>query len=83
MATETNETINLTDTYKTRHGLKVRIYAVDCGGNFPVHGAILFNEGTAYEEWNSDSWTAYGKYDLSVSKSPNDLVRISPYAETL
>lgn len=27
--------------YKTRDGRKVRIYATDAGGEYPIHGAVL------------------------------------------
>ena len=37
--------------FKTRDGHKVRIYAVDCGYDEPVHGAMLIDD-----QWVSESW---------------------------
>lgn len=41
--------------YKTRAGDKVRIYAVDAGGLYPIHAAILI-----IGEWVPYSYTAGG-----------------------
>jgi hypothetical protein len=41
--------------YTTRDGREVRIYATDCGGLQPVHGAIKSSDG-----WSMDSWTQQG-----------------------
>lgn len=43
--------------YKTRSGLKVRIYATDAGGMYSTHGAV-FSSGM----WASYSWTMFGKH---------------------
>lgn len=40
--------------YKTRNGLKARIYAIDCGGDFPIHGAVFVGDGWASETWRAD-----------------------------
>lgn len=41
--------------YKTRSGLKARVYAVDGGGIYPIHGAVLNSM-----EWEFRSWTREG-----------------------
>lgn len=47
--------------YRTRDGLEVRIYAVDCGGDFPVHGAF-YNPLT--KKWEARIWPDTGLSDL-------------------
>jgi hypothetical protein len=42
--------------YKTRDGRKARIYAVDCGGEYPIHGAIEYEN-----RWSAEGWAANGK----------------------
>lgn len=37
--------------YKTWAGNKARIYAVDCGGQFSIHGAVFLND-----IWSSKTW---------------------------
>jgi hypothetical protein len=59
--------------YKTRSGLKVRIYATDGGGKQPVHGAI----GYATIGWSSESWCVDGNY-LFGRSSYEDLIEIKP-----
>jgi hypothetical protein len=70
--------INTTDTYKTKNGGKVRIYAVDAGGDYPVHGAIWFETLGA---WLPAQWTIHGKMSTSGEELLNDLVKTSPYAD--
>lgn len=56
--------------YKTRGGNKVRIYAMDGAGAFPIHGAIL-NAG----DWVFYSWAANGfNTNLEGDSTPRDLV---------
>lgn len=47
---------------KTTGGSPVRIYAVGCGGEYPIHGAIQMSEGRE-TWWESYSWIKTGKYD--------------------
>lgn len=42
--------------YKTRSGLRVRIYANDGGGNLPIHGA--FEDGKDF--WRLQNWHCNG-----------------------
>jgi hypothetical protein len=55
-------TIDMSKKYLTRDGRKVRIYAVDAGGDYPVHGAIL-KAGTD-GDWTAETW-AGGDYLFS------------------
>lgn len=59
-------------TYRTREGLEVRIYAVDGGGRWPVHGAIKDADG-----WKAENWKLTGKAYDSTSR-PDDLIEIKP-----
>ena len=43
--------------YRTEKG-PARIYAIDGGGDFPVHGAIYF-KGV----WEQIGWTIHGEYN--------------------
>lgn len=51
--------ISLNKSYVTKDGRPVRLYAIDAGGEYPVHGAI-WREDEQY--WESATWTARGKY---------------------
>lgn len=63
--------IELGKQYRTRDGCDVRIYAVDGGGRFPVHGAVKLNDGT----WRQEEWTPTGSYngEKDGHSLPNDL----------
>ena len=43
--------ISLDKNYRTKDGKEVRIYAIDGGGDFPVHGAVYVNCS-----WISETW---------------------------
>ena len=58
--------------YTTRNGREVRIYATDCGGLYPVHGAILY-DGL----WVINSWPLDGM-DAIDSISNADLIEVKP-----
>ena len=60
-------------TYRTRDGREVRIYAVDGGGEYPVHGATKING-----EWLANGWTACGGHDVEVDESDFDLIEVRP-----
>lgn len=73
------ELINLSDEYQTRDGRQVRIYDIDGGGDYPVHGSIL-NDSTNTKQlyskqWRPATWTAVGKYDIDSHENKLDLVR--------
>lgn len=44
--------------YRTREGHKARIYAADGSGEFPVHGAIYYDDGGC----RAVTWTSDGSY---------------------
>ena len=56
--------------YRTRNGHKVIIYALNGMDPFPVHGAILTEDGWAIKTWNRDG------YDWNISESPKDIVGV-------
>jgi hypothetical protein len=65
--------------YRTRDGREVRIYAVDGGGRFPVHGATKQNDGT----WRQEEWTLTGSYNGESSHGHTiahhlDLIEVKP-----
>jgi hypothetical protein len=65
--------ISLNKKYKTKGGKEARIYAVNCGGTYPVHGAYRSVDG----DWVSQSWTNDGMFNLSdCLGSDFDLVEV-------
>jgi hypothetical protein len=64
-------------TYVTRCGNKVRIYAIDGWGAFPVHGAVY-----AKGRWLARSWTKDGCATIR-GKSNNDLIELKPKEDML
>ena len=61
--------------YKTRSGRDVRIYAVDGGGGYPVHGSYDLKEGN----WQPITWTAEGLFRVGDANSNDlDLVAAKP-----
>ncbi len=57
--------------YKTRDGRTARIYAVDCGGSFPIHGAILSPNSLIA---CATQWTVKGNSCNSFIESDSDLM---------
>lgn len=45
--------IEMGKKYKTRDGRKVRLYAVDCGGTYSVHGAIANGDVKSVTSWDA------------------------------
>jgi hypothetical protein len=58
--------------YRTKSGREVRIYAVDSGGKYPVHGAIL-EDGV----WSHETWKKDGVYSENLDESLS-LVEVKP-----
>lgn len=54
-----SETIDIGASYITRNGKPVRIYAVDAGTDFPVHGSYLNDNA-----WVLQTWTNIGRISL-------------------
>lgn len=63
--------IELNKEYTTRDGRPVRIYAIDAGGLYPIHGATL----EAYGEWKPSTWAMNGNWD-TVGGNRNDLIEV-------
>jgi hypothetical protein len=66
--------IDITKQYETRSGLPVRIYAVDCGGDYPVHGAY-FKEN----EWINESFNEYGCSNNGYDDNFDDLIEVGTW----
>jgi hypothetical protein len=62
--------ISMDKQYTTRDGREVRLYAVDAGGVFPVHGAYL-SRGS--KKWVSLTWNPVGRF-FEGYESSNDLI---------
>lgn len=62
-------TISMDKKYTTRDGRPVRIYAVDAGGNYPIHGTIYNGE-----KWNIACWTHSGHCTKAGVYTFNDLI---------
>lgn len=57
--------------YSTRDLQKVRIYAIDGGGEFPVHGAILVGGAWKQKAWRLDgSFYSSGTSPLDIAAPP-------------
>jgi hypothetical protein len=64
--------------YKTRNGLKVRIYALDGGKPYSVHGAYQATDGG----WSLTSWTSGGMYrDLLDTLGTHDFDIVSEWVD--
>ena len=53
----------------TRDGSKVRIYAEDGGGKYPMHSAIWSNG-----IWDPRKWKANGRFSVNETYHPDDLM---------
>jgi hypothetical protein len=62
--------ITLDGQYQTRSGLKVRIYATDCGADLSVHGAVLVGS-----VWSMSQWYANGRANI-LYEANSDLIPI-------
>jgi hypothetical protein len=59
--------------YRTRDGREVRIYAVDCGGDYSVHGAFRYDD-----HWRSMQWTESGSPYVSHLDDSFKLIEVKP-----
>jgi hypothetical protein len=58
--------------YLTKGGREVRIYAVDNGSPYPVHGAIKLESG----QWFQHTWAADGTFNLANRDTKNNIVSL-------
>ncbi len=58
--------------YRTRDGREVRIYAVDGGNGWSVHGAVLGEAG-----WMATIWNAIGRRS-KLDETNDDLIEAKP-----
>lgn len=63
--------IDITKQYRTREGYEVRLYADNCGGDFPIHGAYR-----EHNLWRMNTWTIKGLYWNHDEESEYDLVEV-------
>jgi len=68
--------IDINKKYKTREGQKVRIYATDGAGDYPIHGAI--KASTGWENW---VWSKNGNFLVSGEENEYDLVEIPTFED--
>ena len=71
MVSATYKPIDWTKPLYTRAGSRVRIYAADCGGSKPVHGAFLESKD---DIWYPCAWSITGRYVNDSKRSSLDLV---------
>jgi len=64
--------IDITKQYRIKKGNEVRIYAIDNGGPFPVHGVVHGDDGLYFT-----CWTKNGAITSNYA-SPYDLVEVKP-----
>jgi hypothetical protein len=65
--------IDMSKQYRTRDGREVRIYAVDAGGDYPVHGSVL--RAGSDGDWLPERWDESGYSITPRTQHPNlDLV---------
>ena len=61
--------------YRIRAGRKARIYAIDCGGHWPIHGAVLYDGF-----WEACEWLNNGERFNCID---SELSLISEWTEPL
>lgn len=70
--------IDMKKQYRTRDGREVRIYSIDAGGQYPVHGAIEARSNL----WRLASWTNNGIFSAVpahlATQTEDDLVEVKP-----
>lgn len=58
--------------YRLRNGLKARIYAVDGGGSYKIHGAVF--DASSPKLWWINIWRASGRQDSQNYEHGQDIV---------
>lgn len=67
--------ISMDKKYRTRDGREVRIYAVDGGGRYPIHGAYYREK---LETWIPCCWTELGFTNNHGGLCDDMLVEVKP-----
>jgi len=67
--------IDKNKTYRTRDGREVRIYATDCGGHYPIHGATKEQDN----RWAPRTWAENGLFDIDITSHSLDLIEADPH----
>ena len=65
--------IDINKTYRTRCGYEVRIYATNCGGTYPIHGAVWIKES----RWQCFCWSVKGEAYIG-GRNKYDLIEVKP-----
>ncbi len=68
--------IELNKKYRTISGSIVRIYAVDGGGDYPVHGSVMCENSDIFR---IECWTSYGSYNLNNDDDALNLEEVSHF----
>lgn len=63
--------ISLDKQYRTRDGKEAKIYSVNNGGDYPVHGAVKFGD-----QWYQECWTKDGYSDVVCAEDVGDLIEV-------
>jgi hypothetical protein len=64
--------LDFTRPLRTRDNRKVRIYATDAGGLWPIHGAVWHREQAL---WEQENWRSDGAYHSHGKPSSLDLIQ--------
>lgn len=68
--------IDINKTYRTRDGREVRIYALNSGGKYHVHGA---SKDAIFGIWDLHQWDSNGLFDTESNAETNfDLIEVKP-----
>lgn len=75
--------IDPTKEYRTRNGQQVRIYSIDNGGQYPVHGAIWLKDDDrwAMAGWRTDGsggWGGTSTELVEVAQKPMQMTWMVP-----
>ena len=60
--------------YKTRDGDEVIIYRTTADGSYPVHGSVIYSDGSE----SLESWNAKGYYYDLHDRDGQDLIEVVP-----
>ena len=73
--------IDINKKYRTHDGREVRIYAMDGGGNYPIHGAVM-EDGWKQYRWLPDGTGVFDNdYLIEVKPRIQQTVWLNIYAK--